>query len=94
MTTYDVVAMGNKIGMLEIVVNCNTVANIMKDETKANSTVKVRVEMDGVFFIARMYVVCPSLFYILNHPFIVFRQEPRYVKLLTLHSATTREFHF
>ena len=43
MTTYDVVAMGNKIGMLEIVVNCNTVANIMKDETKANSTVKVRV---------------------------------------------------
>jgi len=33
MTTYDVVAMGNRIGILEVVERCNTVANIMRDDT-------------------------------------------------------------
>ena len=33
MTTYDVVAMGNKTGIIEVVENCSTVANIMRDDT-------------------------------------------------------------
>eukprot|EP00750_Incisomonas_marina_P002130 INCI12098.2.p1 GENE.INCI12098.2~~INCI12098.2.p1 ORF type:complete len:1002 (-),score=222.26 INCI12098.2:442-3222(-) len=51
MTTYDVVAMGNKTGIIEVVENCSTVANIMRDDTTnaQNSSFQARIDVRQAF---------------------------------------------